>query len=174
VPVEVLAGPVVPHGRAGIGMPAGDLDIAQVRPGIETGRDEGVPEHMRVRPGDPHARMLGKVTQAAGDCVPVHPGAAGVEQDLSADPVDDGAVVDGRPTAGGSGTRTTLVPLPQTRRMRWPCSSPRSAMSARVAWKIRRSNGASMATRAKSLAVRGPASGGQQRLELRVSEPERG
>jgi hypothetical protein len=33
-----------------------------------------------------------------------------------------------RPTAGGSGTKTILLPLPQTLRTRWPCSSPRSAL----------------------------------------------
>jgi hypothetical protein len=38
VPVEVLAGTVVAHGGAGIGMPGGDLGIAQVHAGIETGR----------------------------------------------------------------------------------------------------------------------------------------
>ena len=55
------------------------------------------------------------------------------------------------PTAGGSGTRTTtLVPLPHTRSTWWPCSSPRSAMSALVASKIRRPSRPSMATRAKS------------------------
>jgi hypothetical protein len=35
VPVEVLAGPVVAHGGAGVGVPGGDLDIAQVNSGIE-------------------------------------------------------------------------------------------------------------------------------------------
>ena len=53
VPVEVLAGPVVAGGRAGIGVPGGDLDIAQVNPGIQHGRDEGVPEHAGMWPGDP-------------------------------------------------------------------------------------------------------------------------
>ena len=38
-----------------------------------------------------------------------------------------------RPTAGGSGTRAILSPLPCTRRTRWPCSSPRSPMSLPVA-----------------------------------------
>ena len=40
VPVEVLAGPVVARGRAGIGVPGGDLDIAQVNPGIQHGCNE--------------------------------------------------------------------------------------------------------------------------------------
>jgi hypothetical protein len=76
VPVEVLAGPVIPHGGAGIGMPGGDLDIAQVNPSIQHGRHESMPEHMGMWPGDPHARVLGEVAQAAGGGVPVHPGAA--------------------------------------------------------------------------------------------------
>ena len=40
MPVEVLAGPVVAGGRAGIGVPGGDLDIPQVNAGIKHGRDE--------------------------------------------------------------------------------------------------------------------------------------
>jgi hypothetical protein len=47
------------------------------------------------------------------------------------------------PTAGGSGTRTTL---PRTCKTRWPCSSPRSAMSLPVASKTCKP---SMATSAK-------------------------
>ncbi len=55
-----------------------------------------------------------------------------------------------RPAAGGSGTRTTLVPLPDTRSTRRPCSSPRSAISAPVASKIRNPSRPSIATSAKS------------------------
>ena len=40
VPVEILAGPVIAGGRAGIGVPGGDLDIAQVNPGVQTGREK--------------------------------------------------------------------------------------------------------------------------------------
>ena len=40
VPVEGLAGPVVAHGGAGIGVPGCDLDITQVHPGVETGREQ--------------------------------------------------------------------------------------------------------------------------------------
>jgi len=55
-----------------------------------------------------------------------------------------------RLTAGGSGTRTTLPPLPRTRRTRWPCSSPRSSMSAPTASKIRKPSSPSRHTSAKS------------------------
>ncbi len=43
-------------------------------------------------PGDPYARVLGQVPQAAGGGVPVHPGVAAVEQDRPAGPVRDCAV----------------------------------------------------------------------------------
>jgi hypothetical protein len=43
-------------------------------------------EHVRVCPGDLDAGGFGEVPQAAGGCVPVHPGAAAVEQDRPADP----------------------------------------------------------------------------------------
>ena len=62
--VEIVAGPVVTHRGAWIGMAGSDLDIPEVHARVEHGRDEG------------------------------------------------------RPTAGGSGTRTTLVPLPHTRSTR--------------------------------------------------------
>jgi hypothetical protein len=62
----------------------GDLDVAEVDAGIEHGRDEGVAEHVRVRPGHLDPGRLGEVVQAAGGRVPVHPGAAAVEQDRSA------------------------------------------------------------------------------------------
>jgi len=39
VTIEVLAGPVVAHGRPGVGVPGGDLNITQVHPGIQTGRE---------------------------------------------------------------------------------------------------------------------------------------
>jgi hypothetical protein len=51
-------------------------------------------EHVRVRPGDPDPGGPGEVAQAAGGRVPVHPGAAGVQQDR---PARAGA---GRPVDG--------------------------------------------------------------------------
>ncbi len=55
-----------------------------------------------------------------------------------------------RPTAGGSGISTILEPLPTTRRTRWPCSSPISAMSVLQASKIRSPSMSSITTSAKS------------------------
>jgi hypothetical protein len=62
----------------------GDLDVAEVDAGVEHGRDEGMPEHMRVGPGDLDARRPGELVQAAGGGVPVDPGATAVEQDRPA------------------------------------------------------------------------------------------
>ena len=42
-------------------MPGGDLDVPQVHARVEHGRDEGVAEHVRVRPDDPHASNSGQV-----------------------------------------------------------------------------------------------------------------
>jgi len=40
VAVEVLPGSVVGHGGAGVGVPGGDLDAAQVDAGVETGNQQ--------------------------------------------------------------------------------------------------------------------------------------
>jgi hypothetical protein len=45
VAVEILAGAVVTHRGAWVGVAGGDLDIAQIHPGIEHGGDERVAEH---------------------------------------------------------------------------------------------------------------------------------
>jgi len=66
VAVQVLAGSVVPHRGSRVGVPGGDLHVAQVNTGIEHGRDESVAEHVRVCPGDLDAGGLGEVAQAAG------------------------------------------------------------------------------------------------------------
>jgi hypothetical protein len=81
VTVKVLAGPVVTHRGARIGMTGGDLDIPQVHTSVQHGRDEGMAEHVRVRPGDPHPGGFGEPAQVAGGGMAVHPRAATVEQD---------------------------------------------------------------------------------------------
>jgi hypothetical protein len=62
-------------------VPRGDLDVAGVDAGVEHGRDEGMAEQVRLGPGDPDP---GEPTEAVGSGVPVHPGAAAVEQGRSA------------------------------------------------------------------------------------------
>ena len=51
-----------------------------------------MPEHVRMWPGDPYARLLGEPPEPAGGGVPVHACAAGVEQDRAGDPGIDCAV----------------------------------------------------------------------------------
>jgi hypothetical protein len=71
-----------------------------------------VAEHVRVCSGDPDVGGSGEPAQAAGGRVPVRPGAAAVEEagPQARRPI---AWSMARPTAGGSGTRTILVPLPR-------------------------------------------------------------
>jgi hypothetical protein len=70
----------------------GDLDIAQVDPGVEHGRDERMPEHMGMKLGDPDSRCLGEPSEPPGGCMPVHPRAVAVEQDRPGGAVAHGAV----------------------------------------------------------------------------------
>jgi hypothetical protein len=65
-------------------------------------------EHVRMWPDDPHARVLGEVAQAADGRVPVHPGAAAVEQDRAAGPVR-GGTVDGPADRGGQRDQARLA-----------------------------------------------------------------
>jgi hypothetical protein len=67
----------------------GDLDVAQVHARVQHGRDEGMAEHVRVRPGNPHARSVSQAPEPAGGGVAVHPVAAAVEQDWTAGAVAD-------------------------------------------------------------------------------------
>jgi hypothetical protein len=104
---------------------------------------------MRMRSSDRNPGGFGEPPQPPGGGVAVHRCAAAVEQNRAADPAADRLVED-RPTAGGSGIKTTLEPLPHMRSTRWPCSSSKSPMSAPVASKIRKPSSPSIATSAKS------------------------
>jgi len=42
------------------------LDVAEVDSGVEHGGHEGVPEHVWMHPGDPHAGLLGEAAQPSG------------------------------------------------------------------------------------------------------------
>ena len=87
--VQVLASPVVAHRGARVGVAGGDLDVAQVDASVKYGRDECVAQHVRMCPDDLDAGRLGEAVQAAGGRVPVHPGAAAVDQDRPARPRAD-------------------------------------------------------------------------------------
>jgi hypothetical protein len=109
VAVEVLAGPVIAHGGSRVRVAGGDLDIAQVDPGVKHGRDECVPQHMGMKPGDPDSRCFGEPSEPPGGCAPVHPRAVAVEQDRPGGAVAHGAV-DG--PAGTRGHRGMARPAP--------------------------------------------------------------
>jgi len=81
--------------------PPPDL-FSGVNLGIQHGRDEGVPEHMRMRPGNRDPSGLGQPAQAAGGGMAVHPGAAAVEQDRPADAVPIARSI-ARPGSGEQG-----------------------------------------------------------------------
>ena len=77
-----------------VGVPGGDLHVAQADAGVEHRRDEGVAQHVRVHPRHPDPGGLGQMREPASACVPVHPGAQGVAQDRTAVATGD-RVVDG-------------------------------------------------------------------------------
>jgi hypothetical protein len=147
MPVEVLARPVVAHRRARVRVAGRNLHVAQADPGVERRGDERVSQHVRVHPRHPDPGGGGEMLEAAGGGVPVHWRAEGVAQDRPAGTVVDGTV-DRPGDRGWQGARTTLPPLPRTRRIRWPCSSPGSAMLAPQASKLRSPSRPSIATTA--------------------------
>jgi hypothetical protein len=70
----------------------GDLDVAQVNACVEHGRDERVPEHMRMCPGDLDTSRSGEQSESAGGRMPVHSRAAIVEEDRPGTAAADGTV----------------------------------------------------------------------------------
>jgi hypothetical protein len=89
LPVQTAAGAVVTHGRAGIGVRGGFLDIPGRNPGVEGGGDERMPQ--RVRPGrlaDPGA--AGHPADDPRGTVPIQPLPAGGQEDRTFHPLADG------------------------------------------------------------------------------------
>ena len=68
--VEVVAGSLVAHGGAGVGVPGCDLDVAEVDARIEHGGDVGVPQHVRMQRRHPNPGRLGQYTKPAVGGVP--------------------------------------------------------------------------------------------------------
>ena len=73
-------------------MSSRDLGVAQVDAGVEHRGHEGVPEHVRMHPGDPHTGGLLQAVQAQSCRVPAHAAAVPVEQDRSDVTAADGPV----------------------------------------------------------------------------------
>jgi len=130
-------------------------------------------KHVRVCPGDLDAGGFGEVAQAAGGRVPVHPGAATVEQDRPAVP-EPGCPVDGpagRWWQRDQGDPGALAAHPQ---------HPVAVLLAEIG-DIRaggledpQAQQAEHGHQREVARVRGLPGGGEQGLELQVREPERG
>jgi hypothetical protein len=86
---QVLAGAVVAHRGAWIGVAGGDLYVAKADAGVQHGRDEGVAQHVRVHPRHPNSGRLSQVLESTGGRVPVYSGAEGVAQDRTGRAVID-------------------------------------------------------------------------------------
>jgi hypothetical protein len=78
MPVEVFARPVVAHRGLGLGVPGGDLQVAEADAGVQHGRDEGMTQHMGMHLWHLDPGGLGQLPEPAGRCVPVHPPTGGV------------------------------------------------------------------------------------------------
>jgi hypothetical protein len=96
VPVEVLASSVVAHGGCRVCVAGGDLYVAEVDTCVEHGRHEGVSKHVGVHARQAYAGLLSEVAKPSRGAVPVHSGAAAVEQDGTARALADGPL-DGPP-----------------------------------------------------------------------------
>src|SRR5215831_5314527 len=113
VAVEVFAGPVVAHRGARIGVAGRDLDVAEVHARVEHGRDEvwrsmcGWGLVIRT-PAVSARRRRRRVAAWRSIRAPLVLSRIGPLVRVSM----------ARPTAGGSGIRTILVPLPHTRSTR--------------------------------------------------------
>ncbi len=73
-----------------VGVPGGDLDVAQVDAGVQRRGDKGVPQHVGVHPRQFDTGLFGQAAEPAGGAVPVHPGTPGGQQDGSGRPFVDG------------------------------------------------------------------------------------
>lgn len=68
--VQVLAGTVIAHGGARVGVARGDLNVAKVDSGVEHRGHEGVRKHVRVHPGGVDATNRGKTDLLASSVEP--------------------------------------------------------------------------------------------------------
>ena len=108
--VEVLAGSVVAHGGSWVGLSGRDLHVTEVDAGVEPGGDVGVPEHVGVdaslSPVSCARARSRRVAQCRFIRLPVRLRRTGP---VARSPMARSIA---RPTAGGSGARTILSPLP--------------------------------------------------------------
>jgi hypothetical protein len=131
VPVETVAGPVISHRCARIGMRGRFLDIPKRNSGIKGGGDERVSQGVRPdRLGDP-ARLATRRTTRAAPCRSSRC-SSGPEK-IGPSTRSPTARSIARAVRGASGMVTTLPPLRVITRVRCPRSTPSFSMLAPVA-----------------------------------------
>jgi hypothetical protein len=84
VAVEVLAGPVVAHRGARVGVAGGDLHVCKSTPASKPVVTKVWRSMCGVRPGDPDACSVSQAPQASSGGMAVHPDTAAVQQDRPA------------------------------------------------------------------------------------------
>jgi hypothetical protein len=140
---------VIPHRGPRVGVTGSDLHVTQVSASVEHGRDIGVTEHVRVRPGDLDASGSGEVPQAASGRMAIHPAAAAVEQNRPAG-TQAYRPVDGPADRWWQRNQDDLGALAAHAQHPVAVLLAEVAMFALVALKIRKPSRPSMATSAKS------------------------
>jgi hypothetical protein len=126
-----------------------------------------------VWPGDRYARVLGEVAQAAGGGVPVHPGAAAVEQDRAAGAVGGGAV-DGPADRRGQRDQDDLGSLAAYTQDAVAVFLAQVGDVGAGGFEDPQAQQPEHGHQREVVIVDRLSRGGQQRLELQVSEPEGG
>jgi hypothetical protein len=152
-------------------VPGGDLHIAQVHASVEHGRDKRMAEHVRMCPCDLDAGGFGEVPQAAGGRVPVHPGAAAVEQDRPAHPAA-GRPVDGPADGGRKRDQDDLGPFAAYAQDSVAMFFAEVADVSTGGFEDPQAEQAEHGHQGEVTRVRWLADGGEQGLELQVGEPE--
>ena len=130
-------------------------------------------KHVRVCPGDLDAGGFGEVAQATSGRVPVHPGAATVEQDRPAHPAV-GCPVDGPGDGGRQRDQDHLGALAAHPQHPVPVLLAEIGDIRAGGLEDPQAQQAEHGHQREVARVRGLPGGGEQGLELLVREPERG
>ena len=169
--VEVLAGSVIAHRGARVGVAGGDLHVAQVYASVEHGCNERVPEHMGMKPADPDSGCLAEPPEPPGGGVAVHPRAVAVKQDRPGITVIRGAV-DGPADRRGQRDQDDLAALPADSQDPVPVFLAQIADVRASGLEYPQAQQPEHGNQRKVVPIGRLAGGGEQRLELQVREPQ--
>lgn len=157
----------------GVGVASCDLDVGKVDAGVEHRGHECVAQHVRVHAGRRDVGRLGKCLQAAGGRVTIHPPGVAVEEDRSGSATGD-RLVDGTTDSRWRRQQGGLVAV---------AVHGEDAVTASFAERLHVGTGRLEHAQSKQsehrdkgevAAVGGVAAGGEDGLELQVTETERG